>query len=181
MLAAMLALAIPVLAVLSRCARDDRYSNRATPVQTEPQAARENAPSDEELQEEVRERDRDRAEEQKFDEPFRRTRFDRLIAKLPIRKPPLYVEQYITTSGSHKLYTAVNRKRFLCDLDVAQRKQAVADFYRTATKVFREGGVNDLVQVVTPASQTTEELPAIAMARDGSVSLTRLGRARDGC
>lgn len=169
-----------MLAVLSRCARADRYSNRATPVQTEPQAARENAPSDEELQEEVRERDRDRAEEQKFDDPFRRTRFDRLIAKLPIRKPPL-LRGAIHHHQRHKLYTAVNRKRFRCDLDVVQRKQAVADFYRTATKVFREGGVDDLVQVVTPASQTTEELPVIAMARDGSLPLTRLERARDGC
>lgn len=175
------------MAAFSGCAGDGGSSENPRPGGTDAspapdeKAKEQTGPTDEELQGEVRERERDREEDRKFDEAFRETRFDKLIAKLPIRKPPLYVEQYITTTGSHRVHTAVDRKRFVCELDVGERRKAVADFYRAADKVFRAGGVNDFVQVVTPTSQTTEELPAMATARKGSVSLTRLGRVRDRC
>lgn len=120
-------------------------------------------------------------DDREFDKEFKQTRFDKLIAKLPIRKPPLFVEQYITTDDSHTVHTAVDRKRFLCRLNAGQRKRAVEDFYRAADKVFRAGGVKDFEQVVTPLSETTEQLPALATARKGSVSLTARGRSRGPC
>jgi hypothetical protein len=122
-----------------------------------------------------------RKRREQFDQNFKQTPFEKLISELPIRKPPLYVEQYITNPGSHKLYTAVARKRFFCTLTPGQRALAVQVFYRDASKVFRAGGVKDFVQVVTPLAETTERLPALAVARHGSVQLTGLGRARGRC
>lgn len=128
-----------------------------------------------------KERAQDRKVDREFDKGFEETAFDKLIDKLPIRKPPLYVEQYITDGKTHKLFTAVNRKRFFCKLNPRQRGRAVEGFYREAEKVMRAGGVKDFVQVVTVTAETVEELPALATARNGSVALTRLGRGRGPC
>lgn len=189
--AALIGLTIAALGIPSACGGDDDSSKgAATTTAPEPNVAKSEdppkggaapGPTDEELQQDVREQEREREEDRKFDESFRESPFDKLVNKLPIREPPLYVEQYITTTGSHTIYTAVDRKRFLCDLNARQRGKAVAGFYRSADRVFRSGGVNDFVQVVTPATPTREELPALATARKGSVSLTKLGRDSDGC
>ncbi len=142
-------------------------------------------PTDRELREE---RQQDREDDSKFDERFKKfdeqfeeTPFQKLTAKLPIGEPPLYVEQYISTEGSHEVYTAVERERFLCEWSPARRKKAVEEFYRAADEVMRAGGVEDFVQVVTVTSETTQQLPALATARDGSVALSSLGGGRSGC
>lgn len=114
-------------------------------------------------------------EDREFDRSFKDTPFERLVNKLPIREPSLYVEQYITGDG-HKLYTAVDRRRF-CKTSREGREQAVGSFFRAADRSFRRAGVKDLEQVVTPVSETLDKLPALAIARRGSVSLTSLGRS----
>lgn len=108
--------------------------------------------------EQKRELERFEKEERRFDEQFRETPFDKLIAKLPIRRPPLYVEQYITDKG-HTIYTAVARKRFVCKMSAQQRKKAVAEFYRAANKSFLAGGIKDLAVIVTPLAETIESFP----------------------
>ncbi len=123
----------------------------------------------------------DRKEDREFDRAFDETAFEKLVAKLPIREPPLYVEQYITSRDSSTVYTAVASKRFFCGRSAARRKAAVASFYRDADKVFRRGGVEDFVQIVTPIAETTESLPALAIGRKGKVSLTERGRAKGPC
>ena len=128
-----------------------------------------------------RERRSDSREDREFDRGFRETSFEKLVARLPIRKPRLYVQQYITNRGSHRVFTAVSRRRFLCDMTPAERRRAVARFFRSADRVMRAGGVDDFVQVVTLTSQTAQELPALANARRGSVRLTERGRERDPC
>jgi hypothetical protein len=128
-----------------------------------------------------RDRAQDREFDREFDRGFRESAFDKLVARLPIRKPPLYVQQYITTSGSHRVYTAVSRRRFLCRSTPAQRRRAVARFYRDARRVMRAGRVDDFEQVVTVASQTTQKLTALAQAKGGRVALTGPGRERNPC
>lgn len=128
-----------------------------------------------------KEREQERREDREFDKGFEETPFDKLVDKLPIRKPPLYVEQYITDAKSHKLHTAVDRKRFFCKMTPRQRKKAVEGSYRAADKVMRSGGVTDFVQVVTLTAETLEDLPTLATARKGSVSLTKLGRGKGPC
>ena len=114
-------------------------------------------------------------EDRKFDKSFKETSFERLVNKLPIQKPPLYVAQYISGDG-HKLYTAVDRKRF-CKLPAAERKKAVESFFNTADASFRRANVKDFEQVVTPLSDTIDKLPALATARQGAVTLTSRGRS----
>lgn len=112
---------------------------------------------------------------------FKQTPFDKLVDRLPIRRAPLYVEQTITTEGSHTVYTAVAKRRFICSMSARQRLAAVKAYYRDARDVFRSGGVKDFVQVVTPQSDRADNLPALAVAKAGSVSLTPRGRARARC
>lgn len=123
----------------------------------------------------------DRKQDREFDREFSETALERIVSDLPIRKPPLFVEQYITSKGSSTVYTAVGPKRFFCGMSVARRKAAVTEFYRTADKRFRSKGVRDFVQVVTPVAETTERLPALAIGRKGSVRLTARGRAKGPC
>lgn len=59
-----------------------------------------------------------------------------------------------------------------------ERAAAVRAFYRDAEKVFKEKGIRDFVLVVTPLTKTTEQLPPFAVGRNGSTSLTPLGRTR---
>ena len=128
-----------------------------------------------------REAARDRKEDREFDRAFRETPFERAVAQLPVRRPPLFVEQYITSTGSSTVYTAVAPKRFFCGRSVARRKAAVSAFYRDAERLFRRRGIKDFALVVTPTAETTESLPALATGRDGKVSLTRRGRAKGRC
>ncbi len=128
-----------------------------------------------------RERQQQEEENREFDRSFKETPFERLVGTLPIREPPLYVEQYITEEDTHKVFTAVGEKRFFCKMTPRQREKAVTDFYRAADKILRGGKIQDFEQVVTPLAETLEKLPALAIARDGSVSLTRLGRGRGPC
>ena len=142
-------------------------------------------PSKAELEEErralKREAARDRKEDREFDRGFRETRFEKIVGRLPIRKPPLFVEQYITSSGSSTVYAAVAPRRFFCGRPPARRTAAVRSFYRDADRLFRRGGVEDFALVVTPIAETTESLPALATGRDGRVSLSRRGRAKGPC
>lgn len=114
-------------------------------------------------------------DDRKFEESFNETPFERAIHNLPIRRPPLYVEQYITGEG-HKVYTAVDEKRF-CKLSRAEREAAVSSFYRAADRSLRRVGVKDFVQVVTPLAATIDDLPALATGQAGKVSLSRRGRS----
>ena len=128
-----------------------------------------------------REAARDRKEDREFDRGFEETPFEKLVSRLPVRKPPLFVEQYITSRGSSTVYTAVAPRRFFCGRSRARRRDAVASFYRDADRLFRRGGVDDFALVVTPIAETTESLPALATGRDGKVSLTRRGRGKGPC
>lgn len=144
-----------------------------------------------------------------FNEQFRKTPFDRAIDKLPLRKPPLEVEQWITDLPPDKLPTKAARERFYRMPDRARkaavrryyrsaptklyarvdqdrwyrmskraRAAAVRAFYRDAEKVVKARGIRDFVLVVTPLTKTIKDLPAFAIGRDGTTSLTRLGRER---
>ena len=144
-----------------------------------------------------------------FNEQFRKTPFDKGIDKLPLRRPPLHVEQWVTDlppdklrneaarerfyrmsdraraaavrkfyrSGPKKLYARVDEDRWY-RMSEQERAAAVRDFYRDAEKIFKQKGIRDFVLVVTPRTETTEQLPPLAIGRNGSASLTPLGRTR---
>lgn len=147
---------------------------------------------------------RDRA----FDTRFQKTPFDRVVDKLPLRAPPLHVLQWVLTDRSpildtrakrerfyrlseraqaqwlvpkleHKLYARVDEKQFYA-MSESARAAAVKAFYRDAEKLFRQAGIRDFVLVVTPLTETLEQLPELAVGRAGSASLTLLGRAPSG-
>lgn len=150
------------------------------------------------------ERLRDRA----FDTRFQKTPFDRVVDELPRREPPLHVLQWVLTDRSpslgtraeregfyrlsrraqaqwlvpkleHKLYARVDEKQFYA-MSESARAAAVEAFYRDAEKLFAQAGIRDFVLVVTPLTETLEQLPELAVGRAGSASLTLLGRARPG-
>lgn len=161
-----------------RAAREKRRREAQTPAQRAASARRR---SERVAAQRAREREADQKADREFDKDFEESAFDKLVVKLPIRRPPLYVQQYITGTGGHRVYTAVDRRRFLCRMTPAQRRKAVADFFRAADTTMRAGGVDDFVQVVTVTTQTAQNLPALAEARRGSVKLTARGRERNPC
>lgn len=182
-----LALTLLALALaVSGCSDDDPEQRAAsTPTPTDKErtrtsgkarapkeraAARREAAEEREQVRELKELEEDR----EFDRSFEESTFERLVGRLPIRRPPLFVEQYISGEG-HKVYTAVDRKRF-CRTSADERERAVASFFAAANRSFRRANVNDFEQVVTPLSDTIDKLPALATARRSSVELTRLGR-----
>ena len=128
-----------------------------------------------------REAARDRQQDRELDRSFEGTPLDKVLSRLPIGEPPLYVRQYLTFEGSHRVYTAVAPKRFFCGKTPARRKAAVTAFYRDADRRFRRAGIDDFVQVVTPVGGSAGELPALAVGRRGAVSLTARGRAKGPC
>jgi hypothetical protein len=143
-----------------------------------------------------------------INERFRKTPFDEAVGKLPFRKPPLRVLQWVLTDRSHTLDSRADRERFYRLSERAQtqwltpkpehklyarvneaefyamsegaRAKAVKVFYRSARRLFQHEGIRDFVLVVTPLTEALEHLPAFAVGRDGSASLTPLGRARPG-
>ena len=123
----------------------------------------------------------DRREDRRFDEAVEQTPLEQVLDGLPVREPPLYVQQYVTVEGSHRVYTVVEAKRFFCGRSPARRKAAVTAFYRSADRRFRRAGIDDFVQVVAPVGGRAGELPALAVARKGSVRLTARGRAKGPC
>jgi hypothetical protein len=165
---------------LAACGGDDSSDDKtaaSTTAQkkrppTEAEAARREAQDEKAQQEELK---KEKESDEDFDRSFSESSFERLVGKLPLKAPPLYVQQYITGDG-HKLYTAVERQRF-CTLSPAKREAAVTASYKSADKSFRAAGVKDFEQVVTPLSDSIENLPALATASAGTVKLTARGRA----
>ncbi len=148
----------------------------------------------------------ERMQDRAFDALFRNTLFDKAIDRLPFRKAPLHVRQWVTIDPSYTLDTLAQRERFyrMSEREQARllirkpkhtlyarvdperfyamseraRAAAVKAFYRDAQRAFETAGIRDFVLVVTPLSETIGELPALAVGREGSASLTLLGRAR---
>ncbi len=178
-----IALTLLVLALaLSACGGDDdsdkqsadaKAKTETTKVRPPKEAdeARQERQDQKEQEQELKEQDQN---DREFDRSFTESSFERLVGKLPVSEPPLYVEQYITGEG-HTVYTAVDRTRF-CKLSEAKRKQAVASFFESANKQFRAAKVNDFEVIVTPLSDNIDKLPALATADGDAVTLTALGR-----
>lgn len=170
--------------VVAGCAGDDDSDGAASTQTSTDESRTRTAPNpkdvagarQERTDEKLKQREEKELEEgdEEFDKAFAETPFDRLVGRLPIRRPPLHVQQYITGDG-HKVYAAVDRKRF-CALSPARREQAVSAFFRSADGTFRRGGVDDLELVVTPVTETLDELPALATASGKSATLTSRGR-----
>lgn len=141
-----------------------------------------------------------------FGRQFKKSKVDKALDRLPLRKGPLDVLQWVTTDLtksldskaererlyrmsararakrltpkiSHEVYARVDRKRWY-RMSKRARAAAVRAFYREAEKQFQKKGIRDFVLVVTPLTPTTEHLPAFAIGRGGSASLTPLGRNR---
>ena len=148
----------------SRTTTDEIRRSGKTPNPKEVAAARQ-----ERADERVKQREEEELEDKEFDEAFEETPFDRLVDKLPLRKPPLHVAQYISGDG-HKIYAAVSRQRF-CGLSADRRKRAVSSYFESADRTFREGKIDDLEVVVTPVTEKLDELPALATASGDTVKL----------
>ena len=143
-----------------------------------------------------------------FDKLFEKTALDRVVDELPFREPPLNVRQWVFTDRSptldtiaarrrfyrmsareqlrlltpkleHTLYARVDEKQFYA-LSEQAREAAVRTFYRAADALFRKAGIRDFVLVVSPLTESVDKLPALAVGRDGTATLTLLGRARPG-
>ena len=106
--------------------------------------------------------------------------FDRAVARLEIKRPPLRAQQVIQFGRSHRLYVAVRGRYFLCTLSVPERRRAVGDFYARSRQEFEDAGVEDFRVVVTRLQSGGVDYPRWARAGPRGVRLTRAGR-RSAC
>ena len=148
----------------------------------------------------------ERMQNRAFDALFKNSLFDKAIDQLPLRRAPLNVRQWVTIDPSYTLDTLAQRKRFyrmsaheqarllirkpkhtlyarvdpdrFYGMSQRARKLAVESFYRDAQKAFASQGIRDFTLVVTPLTETVGDLPALAVGRGDSTTLTPLGRAR---
>ncbi len=95
--------------------------------------------------------------------------------RMPDRARTAAVKRFYR-SAPHKLYARVDRERFY-RMSVRAREAAVKAFYRDALPRMKKAGIKDFVLVVTPWTETTKELPALAVGRGDSARLTPLGSA----
>lgn len=136
------------------------------------------------------------------------TPVDKALDSLPLHKPPLKVFQWVETDlgndlvsaskatrgrfyrmsaadratflapkVSHQVFARVDRNHWY-HLTQQERARAFSAFYRDARKAFARNGIDDLELVIAPLNPTTEHLPALAVGKNGTASLTRLGRER---
>jgi len=108
------------------------------------------------------------------------TRFEAFLDVLPIRKPPLPIQQYMSAEGSARLVARPRARDFFCGWDIATRKAAIEAFYRQAVRVARAARVRGFSLVVDALRETGDVRP-LAYGRHGSVTLTRRGRKRGSC
>jgi hypothetical protein len=106
-------------------------------------------------------------------------RFDSVIAMLPIRLPPLPIQQYMTNRGSHRVVIRPTEHDYYC-LPLGRRAAVIAAYSKEATALFKGRGI-DGVSFVVDALRATGDVHPLARARGSSVSLTVLGRRRRSC
>ncbi len=107
--------------------------------------------------------------------------FEAVVNDLPLREPPLPVEQYVANEGGRQLVARLAPKAFFCGRDAAARKAAVSDLYELTRRRFRARGVSGIELVVAPLTASVQDIRPLARGRGGSVALTKRGRGRGPC
>lgn len=121
----------------------------------------------------------ERAQEEAFEaETAANSPFDRAVDALPLRKPPLHVEQFLLQENGHEL--VVRTSRFFCRGSLSDRRAAVRAFYEGAREVMRAHGIEDFVLVVDALRETGEVKP-LARAAGDDVTITARGRRPGRC
>ena len=156
---------------LAACGGDD--DDGADPAKLRDEAAKSFKASERQAK-----RDRQRDPDARDDE--RREPFVAVATTLPIRRPPLPIQQYVLDRG-HRIIARPSARDFFCDRDVDERRLAVEAFYREADKRFRAGGIRDFSLLVAEHSPTLESIKPLATAEDGKVELTKRGRGDRDC
>lgn len=115
-----------------------------------------------------------------LEEEFAQTPFGGAVDELPLRKPPLHVQQFVLEGDSHDLVVRVAPRRFLCDLSAEQRVTAVRAYFTAAERVMRDAGVRDF-RLTVDAVRDTGEVRPLARASERGVHLTARGRDTRSC
>jgi|SRR5215213_604373 len=113
--------------------------------------------------------------------PRPRGRFSASVDELPIRKPPLPIQQYVITKGSHEIIARPNARDYFCLGGVDARHAAVIAFYTEARRRFSMRRIRDFSLVIAPISPTLEHIRPLAHARDDTVTLTGFGQTERAC
>lgn len=122
----------------------------------------------------------ERAQDAAMDAQFATTPFEDAVDQLPLRRPPLFVEQLLLEDGTHDLVVRVKPRRFLCGLTAAERTAAVRGYFEAADRIMRKAGIDDFALTVDGVRETGEVRP-LARAGERGVSLTRRGRDTSSC
>lgn len=122
----------------------------------------------------------ERAQDEAVEEEFASgTPFDKAVDRLPLDKPPLFVEQFVL-DDSHELVVRTRPERFFCGKTEQERLATVQAYYDLAQKAMSAEGVDDFVLIVDGLRETGVVKP-LARGKGGRVSLTARGRGAGPC
>lgn len=124
-------------------------------------------------------RDLERAQDEALDAESGATPYDEAVDALPLREPPLYVEQLLL-DDSHELVVRTRARRFFCGRTPRQRLAAVRAYYERAQSEMSARGIDDFALVVDGLRETGD-IKALARGEAGKVSLTARGRGPGPC
>lgn len=124
--------------------------------------------------------DIERVQDEAIEEEFAaNTPYDKAVDSLPIKKPPLYVEQ-VMLDTTRTLVVRTKSRRFFCGRTEEQRLAAVGDYYGLAESAMTANGIEDFALIVDGLRETGDVKP-LARGADGKVALTARGRGRGPC
>ena len=183
---AALAACVVAVAVIGACGGDE--SPNDSPARESPPA---NSHQDEERDETVdrvdhgsRDPDRFRAEaEESFaraaeSAPGEGSSLEQAQAELPVREPPLPIQQYILADGSHDVVARPDLRDFFCIGGPVARRAAIEAYFDRAEETFKRHGIDDFSLTIALNSDTIDDFKVLARAsRARGIKLTKRGRA----
>jgi len=110
--------------------------------------------------------------------PREGSRLDQALGELPVRLPPLPVQQYVVTDGSHRIVARLDSRDYYCIGDPSARRAAIEAYVSEAEATFAGHDIDDLALTVALNSDDINDFKVLARADHTSgVKLTTLGRA----
>ena len=106
------------------------------------------------------------------------SRLEQAQERLPIREPPLPIQQYVLTDGSHDVVARLDSRDFFCIGDQGARRAAIEAYFDQAETAFRKHDIDDFSLTVALNSEDINHFKVLARAdRAHGVKLTERGRS----
>src|SRR5215204_133477 len=101
------------------------------------------------------------------------SRLEQAQDKLPIRQPPLPIQQYVFTDKSHRVVARLDPPDYFCIGDTTARRAAIEAYFTEAREAFSTHDIGDLTLIVALTSENIDHFKVLARADQAGVKLTK--------